>query len=649
MSTALLAFPRARGWKARALAVGLAIGLVMGAAAPAAPAALAQDAGQPAGRAGLTGVAARVVHSADGVPLRAEPSHDADVPTVLPAGAVVALRIDEADTVYDPDGTTRWWPVHADGYDGWVAGFFLEDLSGAASAPSTDNAWDGAAGTDPWADAWSASYAIPEGADLNGLTARVSSLDGVNLRAEPNTSAAVVASVEAGAVVELRVADVWTVYDDAGIQWWPARYWGMDGWIPGTYLAADVTAAGETWTGYDATSGESWTPAASDAGIEAEATTGWTAPAATGVVDASLATAVITSPDGVNLRANPDFGAEVLLPIGAGTVVELRVAEVWTVWDAAGTQWWPARQWGVDGWIAGLVLSSEVPDWTDWSDGTTDGAVAETGEAGQVAEAPAAVWFAPGDYAAALTPSGLGVNIRASAWPDAEHIGYVAEGGVVQVMDGPIWDEVGNRWLLVTDGGVTGYAAADLLIPAAQPAVPAPETEAAPAEVFTPAEEPVVEQPAPDPTPAPVFEPAPAPSGPTGSFIYPTQGTFTQAYGCSPYWFEPYDPGLGCNFHNGIDLANAAYTPIVAADGGTVTAAGWCDCGLGYYVSIDHGNGFETTYGHMAEQPYVFAGQVVTQGQTIGPMGSTGNSTGPHVHFIVKLNGGTVDPLAYLG
>ncbi|MDP9356750.1 MAG: M23 family metallopeptidase, partial [Chloroflexota bacterium] len=108
-----------------------------------------------------------------------------------------------------------------------------------------------------------------------------------------------------------------------------------------------------------------------------------------------------------------------------------------------------------------------------------------------------------------------------------------------------------------------------------------------------------------------------------------------------------YDATLGCNFHNGIDLAAPAYTPLLAADGGTVTAAGWCDCGLGFYVAIDHGNGFETVYGHMAEQPYVYVGQAVSQGQVIGPVGSTGLSTGPHVHFILKVGGGTVDPSGY--
>jgi len=100
--------------------------------------------------------------------------------------------------------------------------------------------------------------------------------------------------------------------------------------------------------------------------------------------------------------------------------------------------------------------------------------------------------------------------------------------------------------------------------------------------------------------------------------------------------------------HNGIDLAAPLGTPIMAAAAGTVAEAGWCDCGLGYYVKIDHGNGLATYYGHMQSTPYVSVGQSVAQGETIGPIGSTGLSTGPHVHFMVQKNGVTVDPMDYL-
>jgi murein DD-endopeptidase MepM/ murein hydrolase activator NlpD len=195
-------------------------------------------------------------------------------------------------------------------------------------------------------------------------------------------------------------------------------------------------------------------------------------------------------------------------------------------------------------------------------------------------------------------------------------------------MDGPSVDPLGNPWYLITDGETTGWVFGDYLVGADQP-------------------------PAPDGDEAPVAEPEPEPVDTagvaTGSFMYPVERyTFTQGFGCSPYWFEPWVASVGCNYHNGIDLANDAYTPIMAADGGTVDQVGWCDCGLGYYVRVDHGNGFRTLYGHMAEYPWASVGQQVAKGDVVGPMGSSGNSTGPHLHFIVNYQGVDQDPLWYL-
>lgn len=124
----------------------------------------------------------------------------------------------------------------------------------------------------------------------------------------------------------------------------------------------------------------------------------------------------------------------------------------------------------------------------------------------------------------------------------------------------------------------------------------------------------------------------------TGSFIWPTGGRLTQN-------FWEWEWGRR---HGGLDIANAAGTPIVAADGGTVIWAGWRSDGFGYAVFIDHGNGYMTIYGHMRSQPAVRVGQLVARGQYIGPMGTTGNSTGNHVHFAIKRNGVLRDPLAYL-
>ena len=156
--------------------------------------------------------------------------------------------------------------------------------------------------------------------------------------------------------------------------------------------------------------------------------------------------------------------------------------------------------------------------------------------------------------------------------------------------------------------------------------------------VMIPGGEPPPPPPPPPPSPAPR---ASAPSNPPaqrqaprGSFIWPTTGVITQYFHAR---------------HNGWDIANNMYTPIVAADSGTVIFSGWNNYGLGYAVAIDHGNGFVTWYGHMAEPPPVQVGQWVNQGQYIGPMGSTGYSTGPHVHFIIMYNGVYQDPALYLG
>jgi murein DD-endopeptidase MepM/ murein hydrolase activator NlpD len=98
--------------------------------------------------------------------------------------------------------------------------------------------------------------------------------------------------------------------------------------------------------------------------------------------------------------------------------------------------------------------------------------------------------------------------------------------------------------------------------------------------------------------------------------------------------------------HAGVDLAAPRGTTIYASDGGTVKSAGWSGA-LGYLVIIDHGNGFETYYGHCSAI-YVTAGQKVAKGEKISAVGSTGDSTGNHVHFEVHKNGTAYDPLNYI-
>lgn len=102
-------------------------------------------------------------------------------------------------------------------------------------------------------------------------------------------------------------------------------------------------------------------------------------------------------------------------------------------------------------------------------------------------------------------------------------------------------------------------------------------------------------------------------------------------------------------YHNGIDVASpigASMPPLFACRGGTVVRAGWDPWGLGLHVRIDHGNGYETVYGHMSRLDVSY-GTEVDRGQIIGLMGSTGRSTGPHVHYMVKFNGIAQNPLEY--
>jgi murein DD-endopeptidase MepM/ murein hydrolase activator NlpD len=104
--------------------------------------------------------------------------------------------------------------------------------------------------------------------------------------------------------------------------------------------------------------------------------------------------------------------------------------------------------------------------------------------------------------------------------------------------------------------------------------------------------------------------------------------------------------GGGGEFHSGQDIANAVGTPIVATANGTVVFSGW-QSGYGRLVEIDHGNGITTRYGHLSKLE-VEVGQEITRGQVLGLMGSSGRSTGSHVHYEVRINDETVNPLDYL-
>lgn len=120
--------------------------------------------------------------------------------------------------------------------------------------------------------------------------------------------------------------------------------------------------------------------------------------------------------------------------------------------------------------------------------------------------------------------------------------------------------------------------------------------------------------------------------------VLPVRGTISSRYGVSSR--------IRVSTHTGLDIAATSGTPIKVVSDGTVTFAGWSGS-YGYLVKVDHGNGVETWYGHTSKM-YVTAGEKVSAGETIAGVGSTGNSTGPHLHFEIRINGKTVNPQNYV-
>ena len=117
-------------------------------------------------------------------------------------------------------------------------------------------------------------------------------------------------------------------------------------------------------------------------------------------------------------------------------------------------------------------------------------------------------------------------------------------------------------------------------------------------------------------------------------------------YLSSPYGYRYHPIHGNYSFHSGVDLAAPSGTPIKATRSGTVTAATY-NSSAGYYVSVNHGDGFSSSYLHMTHF-IVSVGQYVEQGQVIGYVGSTGWSTGPHLHFSIYYNGASQNPAAYM-
>jgi murein DD-endopeptidase MepM/ murein hydrolase activator NlpD len=182
----------------------------------------------------------------------------------------------------------------------------------------------------------------------------------------------------------------------------------------------------------------------------------------------------------------------------------------------------------------------------------------------------------------------------------------------------------GPNGLLASNSVIEGMV---LLVPGAVPPAP-PEPEP----VYVAAEpEPAPAEPAPVAAGAPVSAPVPSPYG----FIWPYVANISTYFG---------EDG-----HRGIDIEGLGNegAPVVAAASGQVVLVVWSEWAYGNHVIIDHGDGTQTLYAHLSDI-YVVEGQYVTQGDAVGAIGNTGYSTGPHLHFEVRLNGVPVDPLDYL-
>ncbi|HUF53457.1 MAG TPA: peptidoglycan DD-metalloendopeptidase family protein [Dehalococcoidia bacterium] len=294
------------------------------------------------------------------------------------------------------------------------------------------------------------------------------------------------------------------------------------------------------------------------------------------------------------------------------------------------------------------------------TDAPTEAAVA-------AADAPRAAYFTytiqPGDSMATIAAN-FGIsestllwnNPEVSADPDLLYVGATLlipsiNGIVYNVALGDTLNGIASYYGVTVDDiigyGPNGVQSPDALIDgmvlvipnAVPPATPAPAPTAAPE---------------PDPGPLPAsgggsgggVDDSGSQPPPASGVVVPSSGYIWPFYGpISTYFGEP----RGASYHKGIDIDGfGAYgAPIGAAASGTVVLATWDDWGLGYHVIIDHGDGTRTLYAHLSEI-WVAQGQWVNQGDSVGALGSTGYSTGPHLHFELWIGGIPVDPLGYL-
>jgi len=134
--------------------------------------------------------------------------------------------------------------------------------------------------------------------------------------------------------------------------------------------------------------------------------------------------------------------------------------------------------------------------------------------------------------------------------------------------------------------------------------------------------------------------------GACGGIIYGNVGTGSFTWPTTAHWLSGYE--YNPPVHNGLDFGGDFGSPIYAADSGVIVYSGWSDRGYGNLIVIDHDGGWQTYYSHMMDGTLLPCGSNVQKGQLIASMGSTGNSTGPHLHFEMRLSGYPVNPWDFL-
>ncbi len=534
-------------------------------------------------------------------------------------------------------------------------------FAGFLVATSSSSSSDSSSGTSGSGATVNLGNETPQFSAGQSVTVQTDDGGGLSLRLEPSTSAEKLAAAKDGAALTIIEGPV---YDDANNGWYLVTNGPLRAWAYAGYLVAggSTASAGETSSSASSSSGN----------------LGYETP------QFAEGQGVIVQTDdggGLSLRMEPTVAADKLAAMKDGANLTIVQGPVY---DDSGNGWYLVTNGSIRAYaFAGFLAASGTASSAGNSNSSSAGNLGfDTPQ------------FSEGQMVAVQTDTGGGLSLRMEPNTGSEQLMALKEGTTLTIVMGPEYDSAGNGWYLVTNGSIRAFAYAGFLVASTSASSSSASSSSASTATFSIGQYAttsgvtnvrngatingallgtfsgddivkITDGPFYDRDKAPWYYivgdsvqgfvsgqfliAASAPASESTGFIYPlAKYTFSQDYGCSSLGFYSYNAAWGCAVHNGIDLSAPYGTPIMAAAAGTVVEAGWCDCGLGYYVKIDHGNGLATYYGHMQSMPYVSVGQAVAQGETIGPVGSTGLSTGPHTHFMVQKNGVTVDPMDYL-